>query len=521
MVDSDYEEDENPNYPSAEPVQNNQEETKMSWLLQRLLINLGVEINCKRVTRISLPSIRIGSLQVLSGMATHFYLLENYLLDISSALKISISNPNTEIRHSAAKCLDSLGHAISQHLINRSSTNSDVVVGPVNFWLDILPLVIEQIQDNNQSSLLRSVYCDVLANIGVHVFERLARDKHILLISVLSGSGCDNDNVVQAAAVRALAVYALFPSLKDDLCFIENTAESILRLMREPILQVRIKASWSLGNITDALLSSSDTGDIDEISNDILERLLIMCIETADQTDRVRSNIMRSMGHLLRLLRKDHMDQKKWIDLFLSALNKLVTYGLNKGNVKVKWNSCYALATIMKNPNIFHSKATNQWQSIVYPALCTLIIDCQNFKVRTNGSIALSIPSSRMQYGSYFIKIWSSILHALEKSEDIINFHEYKHRDDLMDQLCISIAHFLNIIAKEDLVHCASELMSRVDTIHKYWMRVINRVLPEKAAPLLAAHLKLKNYCQDGLNYDQKNAVRILTNCFVSVTEYS
>lgn len=493
----------------------------MSWLLQRILGNLGVDVTDKRMNVVSLPSIRIGSLQVLSGMATHFYLLEKNLLKISTGLKLSITDPNTEICHSAAKCLDALGHGISQHLANWNNTNQDAVAGAVNFWLDILPLIVEQIQDSNQSSLLRSVYCDALANIGVHVFERLSRDKHILLISVLSGCGCDNENVVQAAAVRALAVYVLFPSLKSNLCLIENTAETILRLMREPILQVRIKASWSLGNITDALLSSSETGEIELISNDVFERLLIMCTETADQTDRIRSNIMRSMGHLLRLIRKEHLEQKKWVDIFLAALNKLVTHGLNKGNVKVKWNTCYALGTIMKNSDIYNSKSTNQWQSIVYPALCSLIIECQNFKVRTNGSIALSIPSTRQQYGTYFIKCWTSLLKALEKTEDIINFHEYKHRDDLMDQLCTSISHFINLIEKDDLIACTNELFPKVDTVHQYWVRVINRVLPEKAAPLLSAHLKLKNFNTSVLNSEQKNAVKVLCGCFVSVTEYT
>lgn len=493
----------------------------MSWLLQRILDNLGVGVPNKRLDCVVLPSIGIGSLQVLSGMATHYYLLEKYLSQISTALKLRIADPNMEICHSAAKCLDALGHGISQHLANYTTLNQDAVVGPVNFWLEILPVVVEQIQNSTQSSLLRSVYCDALANIGVHVFERLPRDKHILLISVLSGCGCDNENVVQAAAVRALAVYVVFPSLKSNLCLIENTAETIIRLMREPILQVRIKASWSLGNITDALLSSSETGDIEQISNDVFERLLIMCTETADQTDRIRSNIMRSMGYLLRLIRNEHLEQKKWVDIFLEALNKLVANGLNKGNVKVKWNTCYALGTIMKNLDIYNTKSTSQWQIIVYPALCSLIIECQNFKVRTNGTIALSIPSTRQQYGTYFIKIWSSLLKALEKTEDIINFHEYKHRDDLMDQLCISIAHFIDLIEKDDLLACTNELFPKVDIVHQYWARVINRVLPEKAAPLLAAHLKLKNFNVNLLNSEQKNALKVLRDCFVSVTEYT
>lgn len=61
---------------------------------------------------------------------------------------------------------------------------------------------------------------------------------------------------MKASAVRALAVYALFPSLRDDLCFVENTAESIIPLLKDGNLFVRVKASWAMGNISDALVAN-------------------------------------------------------------------------------------------------------------------------------------------------------------------------------------------------------------------------------------------------------------------------
>lgn len=122
------------------------------------------------------------------------------------------------------------------------------------FWLQILPQLIELIQNVNQTPQLRASCGDALANIGIHVFERLHHDKQILLISVLSGCGCDEESLVKAASIRALAVYAVFPSLRDDLCFIDNTTEAVLRIIKDKNLLIRIKASWSLGNVVDALL---------------------------------------------------------------------------------------------------------------------------------------------------------------------------------------------------------------------------------------------------------------------------
>lgn len=88
----------------------------------------------------------------------------------------------------------------------------------------------------------------------------------------------DDEAIVRASAVRALAIFVMFPSLKEgiqyeqrnidlrptqiayiiafvsDICYIENTAEAIVKLMQDENLSVRIKSSWALANITDVLV---------------------------------------------------------------------------------------------------------------------------------------------------------------------------------------------------------------------------------------------------------------------------
>lgn len=39
-----------------------------------------------------------------------------------------------------------------------------------------------------------------------------------------------------------------------DICFIGNTIESIVQLIQDDSLSVRIKVSWALANITDVLV---------------------------------------------------------------------------------------------------------------------------------------------------------------------------------------------------------------------------------------------------------------------------
>lgn len=491
-------------------------DVKMSWLLQISLKNLGVYTNSIKSSKPNTTTtpVRIESLQVLSALAPHFLLLKDHLTLVAQALEISFRDSIPEIRLYAGRNLDVIGHSINTHLLTEST---DVALC-LNFWILILPSVTNQIQDSEQSASLKAICCDALANIGVHVFERLPRDKHIRLISLLTGCGCDEQSTICAAAVRALAVFVLFPSLREDICYVENTAESIIRLMKDQNLQVRVKASWSLGNISDALLLNNRDSQLDKISDGLLKKLLEISIESSSDNDKVRSNAMRTLGNLLRLLTKEHLVVSAWNGLYMRAVEKLIHNASVGGNMKVKWNACYAIGNFMKNLVMFDESS---WQSLVYPSLCNIIINSSNFKVRINGAIALSVPTERKNYGQHFINIWSSFLVALEQADHLTDLSEYKHRDNLIEQICLSLSHFLELSTKDDFILMKNELISSIDLTRNNWTRVTNRVLPERAAPLLSVSLKLKELLENGgLIGEQKSAVQTLSSCFIPLTEY-
>ena len=225
----------------------------MSWLLETVFENL---ITVRDVARAPFPAtaVKVESLQVLSAMTTNYLLLKDHLPIISKALINALSDSVSDVRMYASRSMDSIGNSINNYLSQDDVKQTDLEMS-ITFWMEILPSVVEIIQDTeNQSPLLRASLSDALANIGVHVFEKMDHQKHILLISVLTGCGYDENISVRASAIRALAVYVVFPSLREDLCYIENTTESILRIIRDPNVLIRIKTSWALGNIVDALL---------------------------------------------------------------------------------------------------------------------------------------------------------------------------------------------------------------------------------------------------------------------------
>lgn len=108
-----------------------------------------------------------------------------------------------------------------------------------------------------------------------------------MCITVLLGLTYSENYVVKTAAVRALGVYILFPCLREvgtvtseqhasdppgavllivfiffffnsltvqDVMFVADTANTILSALDDRSSNVRAKAAWSLGNLTDILI---------------------------------------------------------------------------------------------------------------------------------------------------------------------------------------------------------------------------------------------------------------------------
>ncbi|XP_062552864.1 HEAT repeat-containing protein 6 [Armigeres subalbatus] len=508
-------EDVEPNVPLKEQTEDEtscSNTSKISWLLQIALENLGVTISQHKVASPSaVMPVRMECLQVLSAMTSHYSLLADYLPLVALALENSFHDAIPEIKLYSGRVLDLLGHAINTSLLLKVTIDPDELNASVDFWVAMLPIVTEQIQDIQQSASLRGICCDALGNLGVHVFEKLPRDRQIVLVSLLTGCTFDEDCGVSSAAVRALSVYILFPSLRDNICYIENTIDAILRIMKDPNVAARVKASWSLGNITDALVLNGGDPNAEKVGDETMKEILEAAIAAAGDNDKVRCNSVRTVGNMLRMLKVEHFSQPAWMQLCQKSLEKLVQNILSSNNVKVKWNACYAIGNVMRNDLMFSEGSRIDWQKQIFPALCQIVINSNNFKVRINASAALSVIDTRSYYGIYFVPVWSSLLKALEQSDNLVDYNEYKHRDNLQEQLCLSLSHFLRLASKEDLPAMAAELLPLFDAVQQNWDRVVNRILPEKSAKLMEAHVKLQASAKSS---EVKNAVQMILKCF-------
>lgn len=180
------------------------------------------------------------------GDGITFYMDQTAFNVNCTSIRKYITRRCTNGETSGARCLDVIANSISTYLVTQShkkTTDFECDIdAALEFWSKMFPIIMQQLQDLDQRPRTRWTFCDAYSNIGVHVYERLAvslylisggficwrfvtlilrvfqRPSQIHIISLLSGIALgDDEPEVRASAVRALAIYVLFPSLKEGM----------------------------------------------------------------------------------------------------------------------------------------------------------------------------------------------------------------------------------------------------------------------------------------------------------------
>lgn len=153
----------------------------------------------------------------------------------------------------------------------------------------------------------------------------------------------------------------MFPSLRENVFFVENTSDAVIRALQHNTLDIRIKASWALANISDALVANSSDTNNDIVSDDLLKRLLEVSL-TCKDNDKVRCNTVRAIGNLLRLVTEEHLKDEFWIKLSCRSIQELNNNVCHRGNAKLNWNACHAVGNFMRNSVMYSPIMHSNWQ---------------------------------------------------------------------------------------------------------------------------------------------------------------
>lgn len=435
--------------------------------------------------------VRLEALQVLAHLVKgYFCMAQASLLELGQLGARCLQEQDPSVQLHGAKLLEELGTGIIQQYRADPTISEGVTHVPVSqvvqFWSEVLTGPLIGALQNEQHPTLQMSACDTLSSILPQAFSQLPDKTQVLCITVLLGLTYSENSLVKAAAVRALGVYILFPCLREDVMFVADTANAILTVLDDRSPNVRAKAAWSLGNLTDTLIVNMKSVGLDfqeELSDMLLLKMLRSATQASGDKDRIKSNAVRSLGNLLHFLQPGHLSKPAFAQPLEQAMRALIDTAGGDATMKVRWNACYALGNAFQNPAL--PLGTASWSSDAYSALSSIVTSCKNFKVRIKSAAALSVPSRRDRYGDerQFAEIWRALTHALQHSEETQDFLEYRYCSSLRSELCHALLHLLSLCRTCDLPAIGASLSNQAPpALHGFLVHYLTDV------PVVSGH---------------------------------
>ena len=420
--------------------------TLKSWLVEDCLTLLGKSAN------LPLP-LHVAVFQLLSSVIKMYFciIVEEYFMEIVPHICVFICDTNPTIRLHASKLAEEFGASLLKSQQNDSKSR---VEKGLMFWKELLSGAMQKVVESIDDAVSKSCMCNCLATIGASVLEKLPERQQLYCQTLLLGLTSDESYLVRSAAIRALARYIMYPFLRRDIGFIEDVARCILLLMQDPIKTVQFNAAWSFGNFTDSIIinveNESQSFSRDMLRKSFLLDMLQCAVDSFDRKEKVRFNIMRVLGNILRFCNETHFSDERFRTSVMQAKTIMVSAALHDSLMKVRWNACLACGNMLRNAHL--PVGEPEWTDDVYWALTTAVSSSKNYKVSIKAAIALGCPLSREAYGSNFSSIYLCVLGSLKNSEiNEVDIGQYKFKDQLQNQLICTLLHLTTFVLPSDI----------------------------------------------------------------------
>ncbi|KAH9718799.1 DUF4042 domain-containing protein [Citrus sinensis] len=349
-----------------------------------------------------------------------------------------------------------------------------------------MPLILQHI-----SSMVRTAAVTCFAGITSSVFFSLLKETQEFIISSLIDSALHDDVAsVRSAACRAIGVISCFPQVSQSAEIIDKFIHAVEINTHDPLVSVRITASWALANICDSIRHCIDDfafkPSIDSNANShLMASLTESALNLTKDGDKIKSNAVRGLGNLSRFVKytsSSHpasLGDSRWLERIVQALVSCVT----TGNVKVQWNVCRALSNLFLNETI--NLEDMDWAPSVFSILLLLLRDSSNFKIRIQAAAALAVPSSVSDYGKSFSDVVQGLEHILENlgADHLSAPSSFKYRVALQKQLTSTMLHVLSLASSSDHQPLKDFLVKKSSFLEE-WFKVLCSSLGESTTHL-------------------------------------
>ncbi|KAF9995871.1 HEAT repeat-containing protein 6 [Entomortierella chlamydospora] len=329
------------------------------------------------------------------------------------------------------------------------------------WWKDAMERhILKAFTEENTS--IKALGCDCISNLSSDAFSGLPSRLEMSIMSLVLGTALDEHPSARAAACRAIGVFILFPSLREDSTHAVDLASTVLGLCQDPNLNVRVRASWAVGNLCDSLVLLK-TSDQEHVLDEILTlslwtRIIKTALMICQDHEKLKSNGIRAIGGLLRVTFEGILERERH-SLVKDAVYALIKH-MEQGSLKGRWNACYAMQNVLLNPHfpIGSTAGTSyaldsdmvSWTRDVYSALLQAIQQSKNFKVRINACAALAVPKTRAKYGDQamvrkMIQVLMAAVQNLDEEQVEHAYGEFQYRGQFESKLLRCLDHLLQI----------------------------------------------------------------------------
>ncbi|XWS61469.1 hypothetical protein CRYUN_Cryun07bG0128200 [Craigia yunnanensis] len=380
------------------------------------------------------------------------------------------------------------------------------------------------------SAMVRTASVTCFAGITSSVFFTLTKEKQDFVVSsLISAAMHDKVPSVRSAACRAIGVISCFQKTSDSADILGKFIHAVEINTRDPVVSVRIPASWALANICDSFRHFVDDFPLKQLTdsdtNSQLMELLTECaLHLTKDGDKIKSNAVRALGNLARFVRYTSLScvhnkpvantgfsstcnnvtmfparsnleafdggainssypaslkDLDWLERMVQAFISCVT----TGNVKVQWNVCHALSNLFLNKTI--QLQHMDWAPSVFGILLLLLRDSSNFKIRIQAAAALAVPASALDYGKSFPDIVQGLEHVMENLglDQISVPSNFKYRIALEKQLTATILHVLSLASATDHQPLKDFLVKKASFLEDWFMMLCSSLGKTTAQP--------------------------------------
>ena len=296
----------------------------------------------------------------------------------------------------------------------------------------VLPLVSDPVAAVRGHAVL------ALGNIPPATLDSLPSEQSRLLFDTVLETCRDDNNTVRGAVAKVVGVWV------GAACILERrgcVVNALLEMFRAEQQALHQKAAWALSCLCERLRGAGDVDDQEALSS-----IVRGCMEVLDRLpNKVPWNVVRALGNSGLLYAGP-------LDSVLRALSRL----FDDSNVKVRWNTAYAIAQIFRNPHlrVVYQEASQsrspspQGALALVTKLATVLQNEQNFKVRIQACWALAALQAFPIQGKTLPLVLGAVLKALHSCDSHIDHEQYKYRDVLTVSLKGLILHVLRFCMK-------------------------------------------------------------------------